>query len=181
MMPFPAVAQEEDCDEVLVLLKVKYIGEKEVSSIICSSEVYLSITEVLEFIKIKNTPNHDFTVVEGFFINKKNTFKIDKNNNTITYKGRVYSLNPTDLLCVSTTLYLKASYFNQVFELKNNFNYRSLSVSMSSKQELPAIRDARLRAIRDNLNTIKQKYLADTTVVRDYPLFHFGTADWSVN
>jgi hypothetical protein len=181
MIPFSAAAQEEDCDEVLVLLKIKYIGEKEILSVICGSEVYLSVSEVLDFIKIKNTPNSNFTSIEGFFINQKNTFNFDQSTNTISYKEEVFSLRPGDFIHSSTNLFLKASYFNQIFGLENSFSFRSLSVGMSSKLELPAIREARLQVLRDNLNKIKMEFVADSTIVRDKPLLHFGTANWAVN
>ena len=181
MISFSAVAQEQDCDEVLVLLKIKYIGEKEIFSVICGSEVYLSVSEVLDFIKIKNTPNSNFTSIEGFFINQKNTFKFDQSTNTISYKEEVFRLRSGDLIHSSTNLFLKASYFNQIFGLENSFSFRSLSVGMSSKLELPAIREARLQVLRDNLNKIKMEFVADTTIVRDKPLLHFGTANWAIN
>lgn len=181
MIAFSATAQEENCDEVLVLLQVKYIGSREISSVICGSDVYLSIPEVLDFIKIRNTPNSNFTVINGFFINQNNTFKIDQNTNTIFYKEEVFTLKPSDFIRTSTNLFLKASYFNQIFGLENSFSFRSLSVEMTSKLELPAIKEARLQAMRDNLNKIKQEFIADTTIVREKPLFHFGTANWAAN
>lgn len=181
MIAFSANAQEEDYDEVLVLLKVKHIGTTEISSVICGSEVYLSISEVLDFIKIRNIPNSNFTSIEGFFINQNNTFKIDQITNSISYKEEVFTLKPSDFIRTSTNLFLKASYFNQIFGLENSFSFRSLSIEMASKLELPAIREARLQAMRDNLNKIKQEFIADTTVIRDRPLLHFGTANWVVN
>ncbi|MFV8369938.1 hypothetical protein [Flavobacterium sp. LB2R40] len=180
-IPFFGVAQEEECDEVLVLLKVKYSGDTEISSIICRSEVYLSIPEIFDFIKIKNTPNSNFSVIDGFFINQKHPFKIDQSTNTITYKEQIFSLKSDDLICTSTNLFLKASYFTKVFNLENSFSFRSLSVNMSSKLELPAIREARLQGMRDNLNKMKLEFIADTTVVRDKPLLHLGTANWTFN
>ncbi|MFV8465359.1 hypothetical protein [Flavobacterium sp. LB1P62] len=178
---FSGAAQEKECDEVLVLLKVKYIGDSEISSIICKSEVYLSVSEVFDFIKIKNNPNSNFSVIDGFFINQKNTFKIDQSTNKITYKEQVFSLKSDDLISTTTNLFLKASYFNEVFNLENSFSFRSLSVNLSSKLELPAIREARLQSMRDNLNKMKLEFIADTTVVRDKPLLHFGTANWAFN
>lgn len=181
MIAFSAAAQEEDCDEVLVLLQVKHIGATEISSVICGSKVYLSVSEVLDYIKIRNIPNSNFTSIEGFFINQNNTFKIDQNTNIISYKDEVYTLKLSDFIRTKTNLFLNASYFNQIFGLENNFSFRSLSVEMVSKLELPAIREARLLAMRDNINKMKMEFKADTTIVRDKPLLHFGTANWAVN
>ena len=181
MIAFSAAAQEEDCDEVLVLLQIKHIGATEISSVICGSKVYLSVSEVLDYIKIRNIPNSNFTSIEGFFINQNNTFKIDQNTNIISYKDEVYTLKSSDFIRTKTNLFLNASYFNQIFGLENNFSFRSLSVEMVSKLELPAIREARLLAMRDNINKMKLEFKADTTVVRDKPLLHFGTVNWAVN
>ncbi|MFV8337069.1 hypothetical protein ACNQF7_13430 [Flavobacterium sp. RSP29] len=181
MIAFSATAQEQDCDEVLVLLQVKYIGATEISSVICGSKVYLSVSEVLDYIKIRNIPNSNFTTIEGFFINQNNTFKIDQNTNTISYKEKVFTLKSSDFIRTKTNLFLNASYFNQIFGLENNFSFRSLSVEMVSKLELPAIREARLLEMRDNINKMKMEFKADTTIVRDKPLLHFGTANWAVN
>ncbi|MFV8372107.1 hypothetical protein [Flavobacterium sp. LB2P74] len=174
-------AQELDCDEVLVSLQVRYIGSTELPTIICGEEVYLSVPDVFDFLKIKNTKNATYSTVEGFFINQKNNFKINEITNQITYKEQVIHLKPGDLIRTSTNLFLKASYFNQIFGLENNFIFRSLSIEMVSKLELPAIREARLLAMRDNINKMKLEFKADTTIVRDKPLLHFGTANWAVN
>ena len=177
----PASAQERDCDEVLVTLQVKYIGSTELPSIICGEQVYLSVPDVFAFLQIKNTTNATYSIIEGFFIQPNNAFKIDETAGQITYKGHVIPLKPGDLIGTTTNLFLKASYFNRVFELENNFSFRNLSVSMSSKLELPAVREARIAQLRANINKIKNEFTADTTIIRDKPLFHFGTADYSVN
>lgn len=180
-LPFSASAQQHDCDEVLVLLQVKHIGSTELPSIICGEEVYLSVAEVFDFLQIKNTPNADYSTIDGYFIQANNAFKIDENAGQITYKNRVIPLKTGDLIRTTTNLFLKASYFNTVFELENNFSFRNLSVSMASKLELPAVKEARIAQLRANINKIKQEFTADTTIVRDKPLFHFGTANWAVN
>ena len=178
---YSASAQERDCDEVLVSLQVKYIGSTELPSIICGEQVYLSVPDVFAFLQIKNTTNAAFSKIEGFFIQPNNAFKIDETVGQITYKGHVIPLKPGDLIRTTTNLFLKASYFNTVFELENNFSFRNLSVSMSSKLELPAVKEARIAQLRANINKIKNEFTADTTFVRDKPLFHFGTANYAIN
>lgn len=174
-------AQELDCDEVLLTLNVKYMGSTELPSIICGTEVYLSVPDIFDFLKIKNTTKNTYSTVEGFFIQQNNTFKIDDNTRQITYRAKVIPLKQGDLIRTKTNLFLKASFFTTVFELENNFSLSSLSVSMSSKLELPAVREARITQLRANINKIKNEFAADTTLVRDKHLFHFGTANWSVN
>jgi hypothetical protein len=181
-LSLPTLAQKTNYDEVPVTLKVKDIGRTELSAVInYQKEIYLSVHEVLDFLKIKNTRKNSYKTVEGFFINQNNVFSIDKKTHTIQYKGKDIPLKPKDLISTTTNLFLKASYFNSIFELENSFSFRDLSVSMSSALELPAIRTARIQLMRDNINKIKDNFIADTTLSRDKSLFHFGVADWSIN
>ncbi|MFT6843114.1 MAG: hypothetical protein ACJASR_001888 [Psychroserpens sp.] len=178
----PTLAQNTNFDEVSVTLNVKDIGRIELSAVINNQkEIFLSVHEVLDFLKIKNDRKNSYKTVEGFFINPNNVFSIDKKKHTIQYKRKDIPLKPEDLISTTANLFLKASYFNSVFELENSFSFRNLSVSMSSKLELPAIRTARIQLMRDNINKIKNNFIADTTFSRDKPLFHFGVADWSIN
>jgi hypothetical protein len=178
----PLQAQENTFYEVLVTLKVEYIGKTEIATLINENDdVYLSVPDLLGFLKIKNEPNANYSTIDGFFINQNNTFHIDENTQTISYKGKDYYLETKDLVRTSTNLFLKANYFNSIFGLENTFSFKDLFVSMSSTLELPAVREARLQLMRDNINTIKYGFTADTTFSRDKPFFHFAAADWAVN
>ena len=178
----PILAQKPEFDEVLVTLKVKDIGQTELSTLIDENkEVYLSVPQVFNYLKIKNNYNDNYSTIEGFFINQNNLFRIDKNTQTIQYKGKETVLEKGDLVSTTANLFLKAHYFNSIFELENTFYFRNLFIYMSSKIELPAIREARLKLMRDNIDKIKERFIADTIFTRDKPLFHFGTADWSIN
>lgn len=176
-----ARAQEPTCDEVLLTLQFKHIGSTELSSIICGKEVYLSINELFDFLKIKNFTNTNYSVIEGFFLKQTNIFKIDVNSKKVSYNNKIISLEDSDLIRTETNLFLKASLFNAIFELDNSFNFSNLSLSMSSKFELPIVREARIKQLRENLKKIRNDFTADSTIVRDRPLFHFGTANWSLN
>ena len=98
----------------------------------------------------------------------------------IRYQDKTYNLEPGDLIRTESNLYLKSSYFGKVFGLDCIFNFRSLSVTVNSKLELPLIREMRQEEMRKNLNRLKGEVKADTTIGRSYPMFKFGMADWSV-
>ncbi|SHG31199.1 hypothetical protein SAMN05444396_10836 [Flavobacterium segetis] len=178
----PSFAQKSQLEEVLIALKVQNVGSIEISTLINQrQEVYLSVPEVFDFLKIKNEHNESYSVLAGFFINENNVFHIDETVHTISYKGKVIQIPPEDLIHINNNLYLKASYFNSVFELENTFSFRDLSISMSSSLELPSVREARLLKIRSTLNKSNYGFIADTTIRRDNPLFHFSNADWELN
>lgn len=170
-----------ESDEVLVLLTVKNLGTCEIPATIRGQDIYLPVVDVFNFLKIRATAGNGFDVISGFFIDPKNIYQIDRINNLIIYHGKTYTLRPTDIIVTETNLYLNSKYFGQIFGLECKFNFRTLTVSLQSEIELPAIREMRLEQMRSNLDRLRGEMKADTTIARKYPLFHFGMADWSVN
>lgn len=166
--------------ETSVLLVVKGIGGQEVAGLINNDSVYLSVTDVFNFLKIKNTTSAGMDTVSGYFITENAPFLIDKVNKRILYQGKVFPLLKTDLLLTETGLYLKVNYYSKVFGLDCKFNFRNLSIVLSTKVELPAIREMRQELMRRNINRLRGDIKADTIIARRYPLFQFGVADWSV-
>ena len=171
---------EDEYEEISITLNVQRIGSLEIPAIVYGRTVYLSVKDIFDFLKIRNFTTAGFDSVSGFFINPKATFLIDKINNKITYSGRMYKLKTNDLINDPTTLYLKSDYFGQIFGLDCAFDFRSLTVNLSTKLELPAIREMQLELMHRNMSQLKGEKKADTIIRRNLPLFHIGVADWAV-
>ncbi len=181
LFPYTACAQEESSyNEIYVSLDVRGIGITEIPGIINNNNAYLSFTDVFDYLKIKNDPSLKLDSVTGFFINQDSTFIIDKTHNLIRYKDKQYELDPNDLIKTESGLYLKTEYFGLVFGLDCKFNFRNLSVTLTTNKELPLMRDLRLDEMRHNVNHLNGMVKADTTVQAAHPFFHLGMADWSV-
>ena len=182
LSPVLSYAQKEpEYDEISVSFNVEGIGITEMPAVIRNESVYLPITDVFDFLKIKNNPSPGFESVSGFFINRQATYLVDRVNQRILYQKKVFTLKPDDLIRTETNLYLKSDYFGEVFGLYCTFNFRSLSVTLNTKFELPAIREMRQEQMRKNISHLKGEIKADTVIGRNYPFFRFGMADWSVN
>jgi cell division protein FtsN len=180
LIPFNLFSQEQtDYDEISVFLEVPRIGGTEIVSVIKGDILYLPVTDLFDFLKIKNIPTPGLESVSGFFINPSATYTISRTENLIRYQDKTFNLQPGDLIRTESNLYLKASYFGKVFGLDCIFNFRALSVSVNSKLELPMIREMRQEEMRRNLTRLKGEIKADTNIARSYPLFKFGMADWS--
>lgn len=171
--------QETPYDEISVYIKIPRIGGAEIDAVIKGEEVYLPVSELFDFLKIKNSQDSE-GIISGFFITPEATFVIDRQNNRITYGGRVFQLEEGDLVKSETTLYLRSLWYGKIFGLDCKFSFRELSVTVDTKLELPAIREMRLEEMRLNLTRLKGEVIADTTIGRSYPAFRFGMADWSV-
>jgi len=179
-IPITCFAQEEpQYDEITVFFSVPRIGGSDIPAVVYNDLVFLPITDVFNFLKIKNTFTAGYDSISGFFIDEQAKFIVDRINNRIVYKGKAFEIKPGDLLRTETNLYLKSNYFEEIFGLECTFNFRSLSVTLNTKIELPVIREMRQEQMRKNISQIKGEIKADTTIKRSYPFFHFGMADWS--
>jgi len=181
LVPSQVSAQDEDdYYEISVNLEIQRIGGTEVEAVIKGKKLYLAITDLFNFLKIKNIPSPDLESISGFFINPDNEYLIDRLNNKIHYSGKTIGLNPGDLIRTESNLYLRSSYFGEIFGLDCIFSFRTLSVTIETNLELPLIREMRQEEIRKNLSRLKTGVVeADTVIKRTYPLFKFGIADWS--
>ena len=180
-LPLVGYSQNEvDYDEISVFLNVQKVGGADIPAVIRDETVYLPIVDIFSFLKIKNNPSAQLDSVSGFFINPQSTYSIDKLNNRITFQGKVYDLKSDDMVKTETNLYLRSPLFGQIFGLDCSFSFRSLSVLLNTKIELPIIREMRQEQMRSNISRLKGEVKTDTTIGRKFPAFHFGMADWSV-
>jgi hypothetical protein len=182
----PALANDNDndedpkFDETSIMVVLQGVGGAEIPALVKDEIAYLSITDVFNFLKIKNQPSENNDSISGFFISQDAVFLIDKKKHRIQFRDKVFNVGPDDLVKLETGLYLRTDYFDKVFDLNCQFNFRSLSVNVVSKVELPAIREMRQQAMYRNLNKLKGNIQADTTIGRSKALFKFGMADWSL-
>ena len=171
---------EDEYDKISITLNVQRIGSLEIPAIINGKSVYLSLKDLFDFLQIRNFITPGMDSLTGFFINPKATFLIDKTKNKIVFNHKIFKLGPNDITNDLRNLYLKSDYFGDVFGLNCAFDFRSLTVTLTTKLELPAIREMQQELMRRNLSQLKGEKKADTIIGRNFPLFHIGVADWSI-
>ncbi|MBO9730341.1 MAG: hypothetical protein J7623_17000 [Chitinophaga sp.] len=175
-----AIEPEPVLYETSVFVVVQGIGGAEISAVISNDSAYLSVTDMFNFLKIKNTATPHMDSVYGFFITEKAPFLIDKKNSVIHYQQQDIPLGPQDFISTETGLYLRTGCFASVFGLSCQFSFRSLSVKLETRQELPAVREMRQEMMRRNISRLKGELKADTIIGPRRPMFAIGMADWSV-
>ena len=180
-IPLTSSAQSENSfDEISVVLNIQRIGSIEIPSVIHNQEIYLPVKDIFDFLKIHCVINNDFDSVGGFFINQQAHYLLDMAHNRIEYENKTTLLDKSDFYHTENNLFLKSQYFGSIFGLVCTFNFRNLSVNLTTKIELPAIREMQQALIRKNISRLGGEKNADLTIGRNYSLFKLGTADWMV-
>lgn len=168
-------------DQVSLNLNVQQVGSTDISALIINEQAYLPVKELFDYLKIKNVQSNDFNTVRGSLIDPKAAFEIDVLNWRIVFLGKIFTLKTSDIIRTEGELYLRAELYGQIFGLNCLFRFRSLSVTLTTNLQLPAIRDLKLAQMRKNISALKGEQKADTTLNNQYPLFALGVADWSVS
>ena len=178
---FVSSQQKPEYYEIPLFFNVKGIGGTEVPALITdNNDVYLSVEDVFDFLRIRNTISPGFDTISGFFIDENVEYLIDRTGNRIIIQDRVFDLKYDDLLLEETGLYMNTRVFGEVFGLVCTFDFRRLMVTLNTELELPLIREMRQEQVRSNLRRLKGEVEADTAIGRSYPGFYVGMADWSV-
>jgi hypothetical protein len=169
-----------DMEEVSVTLCASNIGNYELRAVIYRDEAFIPISELFTFLGIMNTPSLSGDSISGFFADEEKRYLIDATTHRIKFQDNVFEVGSAAFILRSDKLLLSAKYFEQVFGLECAFHFRSLSISVQSKIELPAIRELRNREMRKNIRRLTGEVQADTTYPRSFPIFFPGVLDWSV-
>lgn len=76
-------------DEISVTLDVPRLGTGEINAVIKGEVIYLPVTDLFDFLKIRNIPSQGLDNITGFFISPEAPYRIDLNTNTISYNGKI--------------------------------------------------------------------------------------------
>lgn len=167
-------------EETSLYLNIQGLGGTEIDALIVDEQAYLSVTQLFSYLKIKNESDNDLRTVNGFLINTQDLYTIEKAKSRIRFKDKIYTLKQNDLILTPTGLYLKSNFFGEVFGLNCVFDFRTLSIDLSTTLNLPVIQEKRLKMMRQNLNKLNRELVADTTAARKFTAFNLGNADWAI-
>lgn len=165
-------------DELTVEMSVPKMGMVEIPVAIRDNDAYLPVQELFNILQLKNVKIN--TGVLGFIIHPDSTYHINYKENEIIYRDKFFPLPDSDFIETSTGNYLRSDYFGKIFGLNTNFSFRSLSVNLETKKELPFIKEIKRKEMRENLQRVKGVVNPDTIMPRSYPFFKPGFLDWGI-
>jgi hypothetical protein len=179
-----AIAQiqmPEGIEETTVELRASDIGDTVVTALIIKEKAWLSIEDVFRFLGINHTSSTGGDSLYGFFLTPQTAYLIEEGQARLLLNGTITKIGRPGLMLYNHTLFLRADLFFVLFKLNCRFDYRSLSVNLSTMLELPAIIRKKQVLMRNNIGRLTNELTADTSLPLSYPAFRLGMIDWSVN
>ncbi|KEO75907.1 hypothetical protein [Anditalea andensis] len=168
---------EDDYEEILLLVKVAKFGSAEIPAAIRQEKVYLSVTDLFDFLHIKNEIGE---TIQGFVLDQNDLYVIDVKQQQLFYSGRAFSLPSSAFILEDDFVYLRSDLFGEVFGLHCTFNFRTLTVLLSTDLDLPVFKLMRQEMIRKSLNKLHGNLEADTVYNRERSLLKLHIAEWGI-
>lgn len=177
--------QEFQPTEVFKLnLKIENVGWYELNAFMSESnqQLFIPVVPLFELLKINQSTSENGAVVEGYFINNKNAYKIDYNVKLLTYNDLQVPLTQSNSYFDELgNLSLSPELLNVVFKLNVSFDFRSLSAVLSPNYELPVIRSMKLDDARRFIKGFAGDTKYDVFYPRKYHILKPGKLDWSIS
>jgi hypothetical protein len=178
----PIIAQVSDSTTIIsVDLFEIDIGGTSINAIINEEKAWLSVAEVFTFLKINFNLSNTGDTLSGFFLTTENKYSLNAAKKSFTINRKSSPIATGALLKNDTALYLRADLFKVFFKLDCKFDFRSLSVILSTSLDLPIVRENKQALLRNNIGRLTNDIKADTVIGLQYKAFDLAAADWSLN
>jgi hypothetical protein len=173
---------EEEFEEIYVFLRIERIGAYDMNAIYSyeTERLYLPVLDMFRMLQINVEVSGNNDIISGFFLDENIRYRIDYPERKIHIGNRTIPLEETDILHTLSGPYLYVGIFGPAFGLDTRFDFRSMSVLLRTDLELPAIREMRLKQMRQNIERLRGIVEVDTTLFRRYHVLRMGMADWAV-
>lgn len=175
-------AQEKpDFDNISVVVQIEGLNYTYNIAALYATDgkLYVSVEELFQVVIIPCIVNPNGEVLSGFIENEKRPYEINFQSKQIKFDAKTYPIENTMIKNMGM-LYLESSVFEKAFGLHLFFNFRSLSIKVTSDFELPILKKQRQEKSRNIIQNTNEEHIADQIIKRDYHLFRYGTMDWSV-
>jgi len=145
------------------------------------NDLFLPISQIFEYLKINAKVSANGRSVEGFFLDQKNNYKIDYDTRTLLFNSKQTTLSEADLIFETGMLYVSPRVLESTFGLTTKFDFRTLTATISSKNEMPVSKLMKLDDARKNIKNMSGDEKFDAEYPRKYHLFKPLMLDWSIS
>ena len=179
--PEAAFGQDEaEYEQFTIKLNVDKLGIYEMEAIYYNDNIYLPIIDLFRKLEIYVNHSSQLDTINGFILSNENAYSLNLNSSKITFRDKEMQLTSEQLISDFSDVYIPAHIYRQLFGMTIDFNFRELTVFLSSDIELPVIKQLRIKKLRSNLLALNGEFSADTTIARKWHWIRGAVMDWSL-
>lgn len=160
-------------------LTIRGIGRAEFDILSKDGKIYLPLLSIFKLIKIKADYMPQTGIIEGFYINRNNPYRIDPTTNSYQISGIVGSIASIDYIIRAEEFYLRQELFDPIFGLKMEYSPRALSVKLRTRVKLPIFLE-RERELARRRQMLFAAPKAEYSIPRFPWIFGGGRLDWNL-
>lgn len=145
------------------------------------AKILFPVIDIFNYLKIAHTVQADRNVIVGYIFNENDKFEINLAQQFITYKGKKTTFDNNDINYDGVELFIRQYVIENAFGFNLKFDFNSMTAKMSAENDFPIAKLNKIEKARQNIRLINQTENYDTLLNREYHLFNFGMADWSIS
>lgn len=171
---------EPEYEQFTITLNVDKLGYYEMEAIYYEDNIYLPIIDLFRKLEIYVHHSPQLDTINGFILSNDNTYSLELNSGKISFRDKAMTLSSEQIISDYSDVYIPTKIYKEMFGMTMDFNFRELTVFISSDIELPIIKQLRIKKLRANLQSLSGEFTADTTVARKWHWIRGGILDWYI-
>lgn len=156
------------------------IGRIEITILKRDKDVYLPITDIFDFLRLKYELNFDRNYLKGFIVSKDSTFEINFETNQARYKNNIIDFRSVDYFRIKEKVFIHERIFKELFKWNIKFDENRLEVVLKSKSPFPFIQQRQRQ--RSYRRQVEREIIVSDLFVDRKPLpLNLGKFNYNIN
>lgn len=171
-------APELELEEIVISFEVPKAVVSDIFVMYDGNTIYLPLVKVFTLLDINIKADFLKRKIDGFYLTKDKTFEFDMAKNQIKVFGEEIPYLASNYYFGENDLYIKLDAFNQIFNLKADFDFTLLRVFLRLDENFPVYQKLKRKIAREKLDKaeIALKDVIDINYTRQY--LSGGSLDW---
>lgn len=167
-------------DTLIVDLFETRIGRTEITILKRDKDVYLPITDIFDFLRLKYDLNFEKNYIKGFIVSPDSNYEINFETNQAKYKNNIVDIRSFDYYKTKEKLFIHERIFRDLFRWNIKFDENRLEVVLKSKSPFPLIQQRqRQRSYRKQIE--RDIIVSDLYIGRKPLPLNLGKLNYNIN
>ncbi len=177
------VAQNQETQDIYLSFNYSGLVSTVITGLYYRDSVFIPISDVFNQLRVENKVDIRGKTLRGFYIKPSDKYEIDFGTGIADVGGRVIKFDTSKVIVGQLDFYVLPSLFDRLFDLEFNVDFNSLSMALSTTQELPVVKDYQRENSRNYLVVSPQAGLiqAPLKFPQQRSLLNGGILDYSLS